>query len=106
MGFNTKCEVWITDLECCVELIQKNIVHNIPMELESTVIVRGCAFDWGRCPREQGLLADGYDVCIFSECIYLEDLFEMLLASLLKVHTPKNIPYHALKPWLCPMCWD
>ena len=78
------CQVYITDLEQVVPLIQENVaLSNIPADAAEVIVDR---LHWGNSEDATRLLATGsFDLVVVSDCVYFPELFEMLLSTLLDV---------------------
>lgn len=78
------CQVYITDLEQVVPLIQENVtLSNIPNDRAQVIVDR---LHWGNENDAKRLLSKGgFDLVVVSDCVYFPELFEMLLSTLLDV---------------------
>ncbi|ORE01146.1 hypothetical protein BCV72DRAFT_217851, partial [Rhizopus microsporus var. microsporus] len=81
------CQVYITDLEQVVPLIQENVnMHYRPTENAAEVIVE--RLHWGNRQDSERLLAlagGHFDLVVISDCVYFPELFELLLSTVLDV---------------------
>ncbi|KAI8381245.1 putative methyltransferase-domain-containing protein [Radiomyces spectabilis] len=77
------CQVYITDLEQVVPLIEENIAtHYQPGHAQ--VFAR--RLHWGNQADADALLADGpFDLVVISDCVYFPELFDILTDTLLHV---------------------
>ncbi|KAI9249652.1 putative methyltransferase-domain-containing protein [Sporodiniella umbellata] len=82
------CQVYITDLEQVVPLIQENVeIHYGEQQKDpnaAEIIVD--RLHWGNSQDSQRLLSQGpFDLVVISDCVYFPELFDMLLSTLLEV---------------------
>jgi hypothetical protein len=75
------CEIYITDLEQVVPLIQENVdkYHN------HNASVIADRLHWGNRQDAKRLKKEGFDLVVVSDCVYFPELFGMLLDTLLDV---------------------
>ncbi len=78
------CQVYITDLEQVVPLIEENVkLSNIPEDRAQVIVER---LHWGNELDAKKLLSQGrFDLVVVSDCVYFPELFDMLLSTLLDV---------------------
>lgn len=78
------CQVYITDLEQVVPLIQENVeLSDIPRDAAEVIVER---LHWGNKGDAERLLKGGrFDLVVVSDCVYFPELFGMLQSTLLDV---------------------
>ncbi|KAI8890940.1 hypothetical protein K501DRAFT_328108 [Backusella circina FSU 941] len=77
------CEIYITDLEQVVPLIQENVDKYHNDKGASVVVDR---LHWGNQEDARRLRGqEGFDLVVISDCVYFPELFEILLETLLEV---------------------
>lgn len=81
------CQVYITDLEQVVPLIQDNVnLHYDTTNMTDPAEVTVDRLHWGNQEDAARLLKQGrFDLVIVSDCVYFPELFGMLLETLLDV---------------------
>ncbi|KAI9357784.1 putative methyltransferase-domain-containing protein [Pilaira anomala] len=82
---NPSCQVYITDLEQVVPLIQQNVDK---YQQEGTAEIKVDRLHWGNKQDVKRVLLSNnekFDLVVVSDCVYFPELFEMLLETLLDV---------------------
>ncbi|CAO3686494.1 unnamed protein product [Rhizopus stolonifer] len=80
------CQVYITDLEQVVPLIQDNVdLHYDRKDDPEAAEVIVDRLHWGNTQDSQRLIQGGFDLVVISDCVYFPELFDMLLSTLLEV---------------------
>lgn len=85
--------VLITDLPDVMPLINENVARHVARqqgEQDGILQISTASFDWSKDATLQGIPLD-HTLCIFSDCLYDDDMFCWLRASLLKVVAPGRV---------------